>query len=497
MGFLDPVVKWFIRKIERQGGLGVGKVIELDEDEVAREISQDLSAAENMIDEAFGTLFDALEDDVVNQILSEGELIPGNVETAINGAEGAAIEDSISAMIGSLGVELAGASQIETHQHIITQVLSFMALEDVLGRRLGMVYEKGVDPALEARIAKQTRSEFVAMPDAVEFALRKKQGDRGWLGGENTPDVVKDVVGSNNPVNPNNILEEWGLRDDQRQLLEETGLEAVEAEELLESPIQFGVIPDPEVVERNARRAGLPENVIDLFVDVVENADRSADIWEQRTSTEELVNQLDSLTASGEISPQDAVNLLPSEVEPAFPALRDRFERLAELPSKSPTRSQVESAFGLGMIGRGRFEELLGRVDVDPSEYPEIVGATILDELDGDLYEAVGARTLSDEEYVNLAESVGVDQFAIELLLTGESLSKVAEARVQDEQEATGQRLQTIIGIGQSRASALEGVGIDSVQALANADVDTVAESAVVEPETAQRFIQSARQRIQ
>jgi hypothetical protein len=458
--------------------------------------SEALDLADDLMDKLVGSFFDTLEDDVLAPLTDGDLLTPDNVEQRVDQSEGAAIQNAIRALALNIGIEATGLTQLETHQQMITQVTSFLALEDILGARSQLAFEKGVQPALEARVAKQTQSEFVALPDAIEFALRKREGDRGWLGGSNTPSVVQDAVGSNDPVRPDNILEEWGIRPDQRQILEEVSLEAVEAEELLESPIQFGVVPDAGLVERNARRAGLPESVIDLFVETAEAAVRSADLWEQKTTTGDLVGELDTAVDDGEISVDQAVRLLPEEIDDAKPALRDRWEAFTTTPNKSPTRSQFEGSFAWGLTDLDVLTDRLDRTDIDPEKYSDVVDAGILDELDGDLRTAVGLGILSENEYSQYAARVGLDQDAINSLLGGTDLDDYAKSVLKDDSDATGFSVGNIIDIGPSREAALRSAGVATVGDLASADASEVSETLAISPEFSRTLIDRADRRV-
>jgi len=121
----------------------------------------------------------------------------------------------------------------------------------------------------------------------------------------------------------------------------------------------------------------------------------------------------------------------------------------------------------------------------------------VLDELDGDLQEAVGLGLVSEAEYSDFAEFAGLDDETVALLLQGQSFGDITTARLQESTAPSERAVGTIVGIGESRARALDGIGIETVQDLAEADVETVAEAAQVSPETAEQFIQQARRRVQ
>jgi hypothetical protein len=475
MGLLDPLFD-ALAEVMRLLPKIAAPLSALNVDEEGNlELAVDTELADELVENLLGGVFEQLESDVRAEITEQGYLTPDNVGRAVLGAEGAAIEDAIAGVGAGLGIEIAGGGELETHQFALSQILAFMGLEDVLGAELSMLYEKGVSPALEARIARETRSEYAALGDAVEEQLRNKNRDEGWL--EN--------------------LGTYGIRPDNVPILEEVAIASIEAEELLEEPPQYGVIPSLEVVEEELDRAGISEGAKDLFLQVIDNLPRATAVWEELTSVEETVSQLDQLVADGEITPQQAVDELPSEADDAEDALRERWRLLDGLPSSSPTRSQFESWFGWGLIDLSTFTDGIERVDVDPETYPATVGENILSEIDGDLRTALGVGVIDEGRYTELANIAGLDQKTVNLLLQGEDLDDIAEARLVDEGDATAQSTRSILDIGGSRAGALESIGIATVEDLANASVEDITSVLSVTDEFAQLFIDRAQRRIE
>lgn len=448
--------------------------------------------ANQQIDRFFGEFFDAVEDDVVEEILAQGEITPENVEARINTAEGAALEDALAAIFGLYGIETVSAGQLESGQFMVTQIMSFLALQEVLGRRTGMAYEKGVDPALEAEVAKQTRAEFVSLQDAVEFLTRNKTGDSGYLRGENVDPDAASVIGSNEPVNPENLVEEWGIRDDNLEVLEEVGIKVLEAEELLETPVEFGVIPDRDVVERELDRNSLSEDTKQLFLDVVDSIPRATTAWEERTRYEELINLLDEAADQGELDPDSVRSLFPDLDDRVVEELVERFRLIEAVPNKAPTRSQVDGSFAWGLTDVDTLEARYDQVDVDPEKYPDVIDAGILDEIDGDLQQAFALGNLTAGEYGQLMDRVGLPTDAQTTLTAGGDLGDYTERVLQEEAEPEDQPVETVSGIGDARGAGLRAVGIETVADLATADVEVVVEAAQVAEETAQGYIDQA-----
>lgn len=430
--------------------------------------------ADRLIDGAIGGAFDTLEDDVAEEILRGGNLEPDEIEDLLNSAEGAALEDAIAATAGLYGIEAVGAGQLESGQFLVTQVLSFLALENVLGRRLEMLYSKGVDPALEAEIARQTRSEFVNLQDNVEYHLRNKDTDTDW---------VED-------------LDIYGLRPDQTEKIERVSLQQLEPEELLESPAEFGVIPDSDVVEEQLQLSGLPEGTKDLFRDVVEAVPRATTVYEERTQFEELVNQLDTLMADGELDPAEVREFADGLEDEILQELVARYERIQRLPSGAPPRSLIEDSFAYGLSTEELLRERLNRLEYNVNEYDDVVQATILNDLDGRLQDALAYGLISETEFANIAESAGVNDEAIEGLLSGQSAAQILK-QAEVTSVPPGERdVQTLSGIGSARSAGLNAGGIQTVGDMAEADVETVSQLAQVSPETALGYINQARLRV-
>lgn len=457
------------------------------------EAPQPQQISTDIIEQFVGGFFDTVEDDVLENIEDGPPLTPENIEGRINDAEGAALEDALALLGSILAIEAAELGQLETHEDMLVQIATFLTLEDVLGRRLGMAYEKGVDPALEAEIAKNTRSEFVALPDAVEALLRAKTADEGWLRGENVDPRWADAVGSSDPVNPDNLVEEWGIRDDNLEILERVSLNAPEFEEILETPLQLGVPPTEESIDDAIQLSGLPDSIAAVFREAAENAPRSADMWEQRTTAGDLVTEIDTLVRDGELTVQQAEALLPDEVEVALPALRERWQLFTELVPGRPSQTDFGSAFGRGYIDRAGLEERLADSEFDVEAHPGVVDALILDELDGDLQESLALGLVDENTFSNLAQEVGLDQAATDALMAGESFGDITKRRLQEGADPAERSVTAIQGIGEARATSLETIGVETLADLAQASVDAVAEAADVSLATAERWITLAQ----
>lgn len=448
-------------------------------------------------DEVAAAIIDSFEEFVLSELQDAGELTPENVEQVADLTEGGAV--SVLAGLGLAGsaVEAASLGQIDQQQQYITQALAGLGVDDVTGTELAWRLEKGVGPAMEAKVGKEHRSEFASIQDAVEYLLRNKDGDTGWLQGENVPQDAYSKIQSNEPVNPDNALEEWGIRDDQLDILEFVALEAMEFEELIETPAELGLVVDDEVLELVLDLAGYPEPLKDFLRQVPDEIPRSNRAWEERTAVETLVDELDTLAADGEISPADARALLPAEVDVAADALEDRWRNLQQTPPGPPTRSLVENSFTNGFTDLQTLRDRLERLEYDVDAYEDVLRYTVYNDLDGDLQQALALGLLSENEFTNLAAFAGIDQDATNALLRGESFSDITDRRLSQEADLTQAPTSAIQGIGESRERALSLEGIDTLADLAQADAETVAEAAEVSPETAQGWIDTAQQAVQ
>jgi len=461
---------------------------------IAFNLDEEENAVVNALEQLFGGTFDVMEDNILEE-LEEGDLANlEEVEPAVDRAEGAALTEALSIITGTVTAELLGGTQIESHQVELSQIMSFLALEDLLGIRSQVVAEEAVLPSLQAQIDKQNRTKFVNLQDAVEYALRNKESDQGWLQGNTAPQDTVDKVGSDDPVNPNNLVEEWGIRDDQLEILERVSLDAPEIEELVESPVQFGVVPSPEETEKVLQISGLPEEAKDLFRRTIEQAPEAADLWEQRTRTGDLVTELDSLVQEGTLTVDEAMSLLPDAVDEARPALRDRFALLSSIPAGTPSQTEFETAWAFGFVDQQTFEDQLSASEFPTDQFPSVVDGIIVDEIDGDLRQAMALGLISESRYGELMDRLGLDAETQQALMAGQDLNDVAASRLEEQADPSARPVSALPGIGESRATALATIDVETIADMAGTPAGQVAEAAQVSPETAREFINLAQQ---
>jgi hypothetical protein len=408
-------------------------------------------------------------------------LKPANVERGRNlreqlqESEGAAVGQAGTVLGATLGLESATGGQLESQQFIVSQFLTFLALEDVLGKELEVSVAEGVQPLLEQEINSEYRSKQADLADVVEKQLREKDSDSDYLSGLGT----------------------YGVKPEDVSTLEAAAISEIEPEELIETPAEAGVLVDEETLDEELDRAGISEGAKDVFRETVEQLPRTTRLFEEQTTAEELVRLLDQQVQSGETTPAEATQALPDDVAQARDALRDRFDLLESNARDPPTDADTLGHLSRGIIGlQTAADELSGPGRTD-SEVTRLLIEEVLSELDGDLRTALGLGQIDEAAFTELASVAGLDQAAVDSLLGGEDLDDIALRRLQDSSDPTGQSVEAILGIGPARGSALSAQGIETVGDLAQADPERVAELAQVTVDTARGFVEAARSRTQ
>lgn len=465
-----------------------------EEEELSGEVAGALAEA-TPADEVGAAVVDLVEEFILEDLQDAGEITPENVENVTDQTEGGAMSVLTGLGLAGSAVEGATLGQVDQQQEYITQAIAGLGVDDVTGLEMDARIQEGIMPAQQARVAKEHRAQFVSLPDAVETLLRAKTADEGWLRGDNVDPRWADVIGSTDPVNPNNLVEEWGIRDDNLEALERVSLEAVEIEELIESPVQFGIVPTAEEAEDVLQISGLPESTKDLFRRTIESAPRAADLWEQRTTTGDLVTELDSLVMDETLTPAQAIDVLPDEIDEARPALRERWGLLAGIPAGTPSQTEVEAAWAFGFRSIDEFLEQLDAAEFDVDEFGPEVDALLLEALEGDLRTARGLDLIDGQTYTDVADRVGLDDETVAQLLAGQDLDEIALRRLTAEDRDEGMTVGDILQIGPEREQALIQGGIETVDGLATADPEDVADLLAVDAEFAAQLIRQAQLR--
>lgn len=403
--------------------------------------------------------------------LEQGE----NIRQRLQESEGAAVGQAATVLGATLGLETATGGQLESQQFIVSQLITFLALEDVLGKELEVTIGEGVQPLLEQQINAEFRSKQVNLQDVVEQSLREKDSDTDYL---------QDIAS-------------YGIKPEDESILEQVALNAMEFEELVETPAELGLVVDDDVLDAELDRAGYAEPTKDFLRQVNGAIRRSARVYQELLVSEDLVSTLDTLVEDGVISPEEATDRIPDEVDADRDAFRQRFRLLERQPAGAPSATEFEDAAFNGLSSVSALEEQISQTDFPVNQYQDQFDAKILGEIDGDLQRAVGLGLVDETTYANLAERVGLDDETVDLLLQGQSLDDISQRRLAEQTAPGEQSVRTIVGIGESRGAALEAEGVETVRELAGVDAEPLSEVLQVSPETAGEFIERAVQRVQ
>jgi len=350
-----------------------------------------------------------------------------------------------------------------------------LGVDDVTGLELEARTAEGIKPAMNAKVNAEHRAKFVDLQDVVEQDLRNKDSDTGYISDIGT----------------------YGIRPDNVPILEEVAINDMEFEELIETPAELGLVVSDEVLQAELDRAGYSEQTKEFLQKVNNRIPLSARAYQELLVSEDHISDLDQRVEDGTLTVDEAITDIPDQVDVDLEAMRQRFRQKDDLNPQAPSQSDFIDALVEGYTSLEETRDRLDQSELDTERYEDVLKAELVGDLDGSLQTAVGTGRLSEGRFSDLAEFTGVDDEVVELLLQGQSLSDIASARLQEATDPSERSVRTLVGIGESRAAALDAAGLGTVQALAQADVDTVADTAQVSPETAAEFITQATQRIQ
>jgi hypothetical protein len=467
------------RQLEVVEGVLEDRSTEVLADEFQRRVTEAREAEPANSSEALASLLGELPEEsqeVILEPLNPDDVEePADVREALQQAEGGAVGQAAAVLAGTIALETASAGQVESQQFLVSQVLTFLALEDVLGLELETTVAEGVQPLLQQKVNEEYRSKQADLQDVVEQQLRSKDSDVDYLGD----------------------LARYGIKPEDVPILEQVALNAVEFEELIETPAELGLVVDDEVLQDELDRAGYAEDTKDFFSRTNDAIRRSARVYQELLVSEDLVSTLDTLVEDGVIDPEEAVARIPDEVDAEDSAFRQRFQLLAEQEAGTPSRSQFETSFANGFSTLETLRERLDETAYPTGQFDDVVDATLLDELDGDLQRAVGLGLIDETTYANLAEDLGLDDETVDRLLRGEDLGDIAERRLTEQTPPEERSVETIVGIGQSRAAALRAADVETVDDLARERPEEIASVVDVTPEAAQEFVERAVRRVQ
>jgi len=489
MGILDPLfdgLRFFFETFARiveilSSPLDGLQGVDVEPDTTDSPLDNAVDAV-NPTDDLFTVLVEDIERDIIEPLRQEGQLTPDNVANRARGNPGPVdrLEGEAASFLAGVGVsativEAVGLGQLETHSEFLTQALAGLSITDVTGLELETRVSEGIQPALNARINRQHRAKFADLQDAIEQDLRNKDSDTGY---------IDDIA-------------TYGIRPDDVGILEEVALNAMEFEELIETPAELGLVVPDSILEAELDRSGYAEPTKEFLSQVNGRIRESARSYQELIRTEELVSDLDTLVEQGVIEPVDAAELV-SEQSPADRGeLQARFVQKRDQPAGAPSQTETVDAFVRGYRERGELRQAVDQREFPLEDFEPELRAALVDELDGSLQESVALGLLEPEAYGQLADDLGLSDEAVQALLAGQSFGDIVSSQLtqQADPETTGP--QVILDIGPARASALEANGIETVAELAQASPDAVADAAGVSPETAAEFILRARQRTQ
>jgi hypothetical protein len=497
MGLLDGLFDGLASLIDLLDDLVSALVDPAPEGDEGENLILDFLLSASPVDDFAAVLVDDLEQQILNAVKDEGQLNPGNVQTPANELEGTAASVLGGIGLGASTLEAASLGQIDSHTEYLTQAVVGLGFDDVTGLELDARVSEGIMPALEAQVKRQHTPKFADVNDAVEILLRNKQADFGFISDDAVDPFAQKLVQLDDPVDETNVLEHYGLREDQLGILEAVAIEPMEFEELVEQPAELGLAVPDDIVDAELDRAGYAEATKDFLKQVNQRIVASERFFDELTAVRPVIEKLDELVASGELSPSEATARIPSEVSDAQLPLSKRFNRVSQLPPGKPSRAQLIDSFARGGLSRQELEDELDESEFDTSKRNGLLDAIIIDELDGDLQESVALGLVDENTYSNLCQFVGFDQQTTDALLQGQSLSDITSRRLKEQTDPGELPVTTIQGIGESRAQSLELDGIEDLDDLATETAANVAEITNVSESTAAGWISAAQQAVQ
>jgi len=355
-------------------------------------VGQSIEEAEPIGDSAAG-LVDVVEEAILNDLQEAGRVDPDNVEDINDQVEGQATAVLLAGLLSSLGIEVAGLTQLDTQGEFILQAVSGLGLDESTGNELEVRMREGVVPALEQQANADHQSKVVNLNDRVEFLLRQKTDDLGYLrdagsvqaGGFRLADPDADTDG--------NPLGVYGLDEDEVALIEETALNDMEFEELIETPAELGLVVPDDILDAELNRAGYAEPTKDFLRRVNNRLSRSARVEYQdvirTTVLEELDGDLQESVALGLVSEGRFSDLAEfAGVDDEAIELLLQGASFADIASRRLTQTDTAGDRGLRTIsgiGESRaallrdvgLETVAELAQVDPEELADAAGLAI------------------------------------------------------------------------------------------------------------------------
>jgi len=486
-------------------------------DEVDAEVIAQTIEERHPGDEVLGALFNGFEETFLASLKNEGTLTPGNVEDPLTDLEGSAAGVAVGVNLLVALIETIPGEDIDAGTQAVAQVLSFQGAENLLGREIDATLQEGVDPALKQKVHADHRSKQADFQDFVEANLRQKATD---------PDVdPRDTPlgdGIESLLHPDDLgylaePEEYGTRPGQEGLYELDGLNVNEPEEIIEEPIQYGIPVPLRPVEQITELAGQPEDVKQIYKQVIEELPKSENLLQDYARLTEFNFRLREKVQEGAVSPGQAGELIFREVEDlledALPEDRLReedrsaaetavqlsdelfrnFRLLQSIPDDPPTFSGIERAYREGVISAQRYNTF--HKEFGPKDRFFGMKLVVQDIRTGadDIARQEALGRLSTSEATAKLERIGFSNTQAAEILAGadpdEIVARTQESRETPDALPAGKAPE----IGDDRAAVLSQIGISTVADVAEAEVEDLTGVTNMSNEQAQQAIEGSQ----
>jgi hypothetical protein len=518
MGLLDD----FIREV-------IGAARATQDEQEQRSILNDRDALNAAAAEAADETGDAIES-LVGELPEESqELIlegvnPERIEAgedpreALQEAEGAATSQAITAIAAVVGLEAAGLGQLDNQELIVTELLSFVALEDVLGTEIEATFQEGVNPALKQQVHSEYRSKQADFKDFTEAAVRSKGFGTGPEPTEgDIPEGLQDLL----PEEDLDYLPDpdtYGTIPEQTSLYELVGLEAREPEELIEEPVQYGLHVPRRAIEATTNLAGMPKLEKEVFKSIPDKTPKTENIIQEYIRLTEVNFRLREAVQNGGLSPGVArqiiqpelddliTNAVPEDLlreedrtaeevaEEAGDELERNFQLLSSIPEDPPSVSQLQAYLEKGIIDTSAYIALYDRFGYRTAERDRSLREAVIDKgADAVVNQRRLGRIENDAEAFLQLALIGFDRQQSQALLSGTDPENVQEQEEASARAQAIESLSTVPNIGETRASQLFRAGVENIAQLAEEDQTTVGQATDLNAQQARDVIDAAQ----
>lgn len=472
-------------------------------------------------DEIAAFVVDAIEESILSDIQEAGVTTPDEVEGAVDDAAGVAASWMGGAGTAAAAAEFSSFGQLEAPARFLELILENSGAGGVMGRETEARLQEGIDPALKQLAHREHRSKQANIQDWVEA-----NRDVKWASGQ-IETREGDVPGEAQSLFSDQDFgwlpdpDTYGTIPDQTELFEFASLESLEPEEIIEEAPQKGVIPDRAAMEQVLHVSGLPEDVKQVYLDVWENLPETAGVIEDSLRLQNVIFELDTLVLDNVMSPREAVAHIRSDVEdfirvsradgnPVGPdrsgaqvaatvldELQRHWDLLYRLPNGSPTKSDIEEWYELGIISLQQFQTLWQAFgDFEPF-WPNNAKAVVIAQAEDDIRKAnLLGRITTQEATFRLRQKGYTDSQAGEIL-SGASPDSILTTEAAEQQSVDQLPAEILDGISESDQTILQRVGLGTVGGVADASVSQLTDTGTMPDRTAEKVIAQAQRLIQ